>query len=174
MSWTWWSGACARKSTIHSKRNSSRPFAALAMLSNRAEPRSIATQLVLLFTICATLLLSCGLGLFYWIVVRHAVEEDNAVLADKVAALRADLKQPDGLYAVDRELKSRRAGETAVYWIRIIQPGGAVDTETPGMSELLPPSVFPLTATPGSVARSEEHTSELQSQFHLVCRLLLE
>src|SRR6266568_3288974 len=24
------------------------------------------------------------------------------------------------------------------------------------------------------VARSEEHTSELQSQFHLVCRLLLE
>src|SRR5689334_23743878 len=25
-----------------------------------------------------------------------------------------------------------------------------------------------------AVARSEEHTSELQSQFHLVCRLLLE
>src|SRR5689334_24378229 len=25
-----------------------------------------------------------------------------------------------------------------------------------------------------SLARSEEHTSELQSQFHLVCRLLLE
>src|SRR5438309_7998551 len=26
----------------------------------------------------------------------------------------------------------------------------------------------------GAFARSEEHTSELQSQFHLVCRLLLE
>src|SRR5689334_24033424 len=26
----------------------------------------------------------------------------------------------------------------------------------------------------GSSGRSEEHTSELQSQFHLVCRLLLE
>src|SRR5689334_16043942 len=26
----------------------------------------------------------------------------------------------------------------------------------------------------GSTVRSEEHTSELQSQFHLVCRLLLE
>src|SRR5689334_25395058 len=26
----------------------------------------------------------------------------------------------------------------------------------------------------GHVVRSEEHTSELQSQFHLVCRLLLE
>src|SRR5689334_24811268 len=29
-------------------------------------------------------------------------------------------------------------------------------------------------AAPRRVVRSEEHTSELQSQFHLVCRLLLE
>src|SRR5438309_8612324 len=29
-------------------------------------------------------------------------------------------------------------------------------------------------ASPPSDGRSEEHTSELQSQFHLVCRLLLE
>src|SRR5689334_24995482 len=28
--------------------------------------------------------------------------------------------------------------------------------------------------SPPAPARSEEHTSELQSQFHLVCRLLLE
>src|SRR5689334_23688691 len=28
--------------------------------------------------------------------------------------------------------------------------------------------------TGGQLLRSEEHTSELQSQFHLVCRLLLE
>src|SRR6266481_1458006 len=32
-------------------------------------------------------------------------------------------------------------------------------------------SVMPVSCLPG---RSEEHTSELQSQFHLVCRLLLE
>src|SRR6266568_9073700 len=31
----------------------------------------------------------------------------------------------------------------------------------------------PSSGPPGA-ARSEEHTSELQSQFHLVCRLLLE
>src|SRR5689334_24344721 len=31
----------------------------------------------------------------------------------------------------------------------------------------------PALSAPGG-ARSEEHTSELQSQFHLVCRLLLE
>src|SRR2546422_8559438 len=28
--------------------------------------------------------------------------------------------------------------------------------------------------SPGSMKRSEEHTSELQSRLHLVCRLLLE
>src|SRR5689334_24735637 len=28
--------------------------------------------------------------------------------------------------------------------------------------------------SPPTTSRSEEHTSELQSQFHLVCRLLLE
>src|SRR5687768_17901123 len=29
-------------------------------------------------------------------------------------------------------------------------------------------------ASPGALERSEEHTSELQSRLHLVCRLLLE
>src|SRR5438309_3262295 len=37
---------------------------------------------------------------------------------------------------------------------------------------LLGPTRLPLGM--GQRARSEEHTSELQSQFHLVCRLLLE
>ncbi len=50
------------------------------------EARSIAAQLVLLFTLAATLLLCSGLGVLYWIVVRHAFEEDNEVLADKVFA----------------------------------------------------------------------------------------
>src|SRR5689334_24527928 len=37
-----------------------------------------------------------------------------------------------------------------------------------GIPQALPPTKMPF------AARSEEHTSELQSQFHLVCRLLLE
>src|SRR5438552_5230165 len=36
------------------------------------------------------------------------------------------------------------------------------------------PRVPPAVAQPFDVARSEEHTSELQSPDHLVCRLLLE
>jgi two-component system heavy metal sensor histidine kinase CusS len=113
------------------------------MSSNRTEPRSIATQLVLLFTLCAALLLSCGLGTFYWIVVRQAFEEDNAVFADKLAAIRIELKQPDGINNVDRELKNRRVGEVAVYSVRVTDSAGNVVTETPQMSDALPTNIFP-------------------------------
>jgi two-component system heavy metal sensor histidine kinase CusS len=113
------------------------------MLSKGTEPRSIATQLVVLFTVCAALLLSCSLGLFYWIVVRHALEEDNAVLADKIAAIHTGLTQPGGVDELSEELSSPRTGEAAMYWIRLIGPDGKIAAETPGMDRLLAPSVFP-------------------------------
>jgi len=140
------------------------------MSSNRTEARSIATQLVLLFTLCAALLLSCGLGVFYWMVVRHAFEEDNAVLADKLAAIRTDLKQSDGLNAVDRELKNRRAGEPVVYWMRIIDPSGDVVTETPGMDRLLPPNIFAPPQTSTSLARSTKDYHKEGKLFSLTAR----
>src|SRR2546429_3494370 len=43
----------------------------------------------------------------------------------------------------------------------------------PGKQMPVPPLVWGISQTPHS-ARSEEHTSELQSRLHLVCRLLLE
>jgi two-component system heavy metal sensor histidine kinase CusS len=138
------------------------------MSSNRTEARSIATQLVLLFTLCATLLLSCGLGVFYWIVVRHAFEEDNAALADKLAAIRADLNQPDAINTVDRELKNRRAGEPAVYWVRILDPAGTVVTETPGMDRLLPPNIFASPQTSMSLPRFTKDYQKDAKLFSLV------
>src|SRR6266568_5410466 len=44
----------------------------------------------------------------------------------------------------------------------------------PGTCSGWPPPAPPRPRPPRPGARSEEHTSELQSQFHLVCRLLLE
>src|SRR5438309_2831824 len=38
----------------------------------------------------------------------------------------------------------------------------------------LGPAIVKVFQSGNSTIRSEEHTSELQSQFHLVCRLLLE
>jgi len=82
-----------------------------AMFSKPTERRSIAWQLILLFTVATSFLLACGLGLFYAIVVRHAFAEDNAVLADKIAALRTDLYE-SGPNVFAKELKGRHAGST--------------------------------------------------------------
>jgi two-component system heavy metal sensor histidine kinase CusS len=112
------------------------------MSSRRTEPRSIASQLILLFTLAAALLLACGLGVFYCLVVRHAFAEDNAVLADKISALSADFTE-SGPKLFAEELKAGRAGEHAPYWIRLLDSQGYASAETPGMDRLLPPGVFP-------------------------------
>jgi len=104
--------------------------------------RSIAWQLILLFTVATSLLLTCGLGLFYAIVVRHAFAEDNAVLADKIAALRTDLYE-SGPNVFAKELKGRHAGEHTAYWIRMLDSQGRTYAETPGMDRSLPPEIFP-------------------------------
>src|SRR5437867_2649525 len=89
-----------------------------------------------------SLLLACGLGVFYAIVIQHAVAEDNAVLADRVAALRADIHESGpGVFA--EELKSRQPREHTAYWIRILDPQGRTYAETPGMDRSLPPEIFP-------------------------------
>jgi len=107
-----------------------------------SNPRSIAWQLILLFTVATSLLLACGLGVFYAIVIRHAFAEDNAVLADKVAALRADLHE-SGPSVFAEELKSRQPREHTAYWIRMLDPQGRTYAETPGMGRWLPPEIFP-------------------------------
>jgi two-component system heavy metal sensor histidine kinase CusS len=134
------------------------------MSSKPNNPRSIASQLVLLFTLAAALLLSCSLGVFYWMVVRHAVEEDNAVLADKVAAIRADLKQSAGL----ANLTNRRSGEPASYWVRILDSSGRVMTETAGMNASLPPNVFPAALRSTSTFASPKNYRAGDRLFSLV------
>ena len=107
------------------------------------KPRSIAFQLILLFTLAAALLLACGLGVFYSIVVRNAFAEDNAVLADKMFAVSAALRE-NGPSALAAELTApRHAGEHTTYWIRILDPQGRTFAQTPGMDRLFPPEIFP-------------------------------
>jgi two-component system heavy metal sensor histidine kinase CusS len=112
------------------------------MSSKPAEPRSIASQLVVLFTLAAALLLSCGLGALYWIVIRHAFAEDKEVLADKVAAIRADLTGVRGPQGLSEDLKNIRPGERTAYWVRILDSADNTLAETPGMSAILPSSIF--------------------------------
>lgn len=112
-------------------------------MSLRTRPRAIASQLVLRFTLAAALLLSCSLGIFYWIVVRHAIGEDNAVLTEKIAAIRATFEQERGLENLTPELNRSARGEPLTHWIRIIDESGRILAETPAMEKLLPRNVFP-------------------------------
>ena len=113
------------------------------MSSSPTEPRSIASQLVVLFAVAAALLLFCGLAVLYWIVVRHAFGEDNEVLADKVATLQADLERAGSPGALQQELATARGGERITYLVRILHANGETAAETPAMGELLPSDVFP-------------------------------
>src|SRR5437879_13892100 len=61
-----------------------------------------------------------------------------------------------------RPLTRRRSTDTAI-------PASSICGQGISISVLPPPR-----ATPRPRARSEEHTSELQSPMYLVCRLLLE
>jgi two-component system, OmpR family, heavy metal sensor histidine kinase CusS len=128
------------------------------MSSKPAEPRSIASQLVLRFTLAAALLFCCGLGALYWIVVRHAFEEDNEVLADKITAVRADLKAAGGARIVSEELKSVRSGERTAYWVRVLDSRQQIVAETPGMGALLPSNIFPAGTTSSFDKPTDYHT----------------
>jgi two-component system heavy metal sensor histidine kinase CusS len=138
------------------------------MFSKRPRPRSIASQLIVLFTLAAAFLLASGLGVFYWLVVRHAFAEDNAILADKISALSADFNASGpGIFA--EELKARHAGEHAVYWIRLLDPQGRTYAETPGMNQLLPQEVFPSAAQASTVIhRSPKDYRTKDKLFSLV------
>ena len=114
-----------------------------AVLQWYSRPRSIASQLVLLFTLAAALLLFCGLGAFYLIVVQHAFAEDNEFLADRLSSLERELSRSGGLDRLPATLRGARENEVDVYWVRVIHPSGKIIAETPQMSVLLPPSVFP-------------------------------
>ena len=108
------------------------------MPSKRAEPRAIATQLVLLFTIAAALLLSASLGIFYWMVVRHAFAEDNAVLADKISAVIAELQRTGS----KSDVTAQAQPEPSVLYVRILDGARKVVSETPQMDILAPSGSF--------------------------------
>ena len=115
------------------------------MSSGQPNVRSIASRLVLLFTLVSAVVVACGLGVFYWLVTRHTFEEDNAALGDKIAALRQETKAAGPREALQAELQNNRAGEKSAYWLRVIGPNGQVLAERDGMGRQLPPDVFPST-----------------------------
>src|SRR5687768_17862419 len=59
--------------------------------------------------------------------------------------------------------------------VQLVAPLPTITTSTPFSPSSMPFTRSSSDGTPGTPSRrSEEHTSELQSRLHLVCRLLLE
>jgi two-component system heavy metal sensor histidine kinase CusS len=112
-------------------------------------------------------LLACGLGIFYSIVVRHAVAEDNSVLADKMFGLSADLRE-NGPEILAEEVAAHRAGEHTAYWIRILDSHGTVIAETPQMNRLIPPHIFPAGQEPAEALRTRKDYPSSGKLFSLV------
>src|SRR4029077_18105607 len=108
-----------------------------------------------------------GLGVVYTLVVRHAFDEDNAILADKVTTLSADLNE-SGADAFAEELTGQREGEHPAYWIRMLDSQGRTYAETPGMNRLLPPEIFPSAEKSPSAFRSQRDHGAEQKLFSLV------
>jgi len=133
----------------------------------RNKPRSIAFQLILLFTLAAALLLASGLGIFYSIVVRHASAEDNAVLADKLSAVSTDLRE-NGPEMFAEELANVRAEGHTPYWIRMLDANGRTVAETPGMDRLIPTQTFPSAREPSEALRNRTDYHGAAKQFALV------
>src|SRR5215831_15408709 len=136
-------------------------------LSFLNKPRSIAFQLILLFTLAAALLLACGLGVFYSIVAHHAFAEDNTVLADKIFALSADLRE-NGPEAFSEEVTAHRAGQHTPYWIRILDSQGRAVAETPQMDRLIPAHIFPSAREPVEAIRTRKDHRSAGKLFSLV------
>ena len=137
------------------------------MTRQAIRPRSIALRLILLFTLAAALLLACGLGIFYSIVVQHALAEDNAVLADKLFALSTDLRE-NGPEAFAGELKAHPTGEHTPYSIRMLDSEGRIVAETPGMDRLIPAEIFPTARGSGDALRNRHDYRTAAKLFSLV------
>src|SRR5438309_3563350 len=80
-----------------------------------------------------------------------------------------EIERPDPMLGLDVRIEDRRK-RFAITGLPFLPFHGAQFSQAAMISQARKPSLQRSFAG----IRSEEHTSELQSQFHLVCRLLLE
>jgi two-component system, OmpR family, heavy metal sensor histidine kinase CusS len=113
------------------------------------------------------LLLACGLGVFYSIVVRHAFAEDNAVLTDKMFDVSTDLRE-NGPEVFAEELAGNPAGGHIHYWIRMLDAKGSTLAETPGMNRSIPVSTFPAPRELADALRNRHEYHNAAKLFSLI------
>jgi two-component system heavy metal sensor histidine kinase CusS len=118
---------------------------------------SLAARLTAWYAGSAFALVLAATGYLYWASVNNLDREDDQLLSDRVRGLRAVMQnRPGDMTAIRQEVEEEEAHERTRVHLRIIEEGGQVVIETPGMSQFLPPSSFPPpSAEPGTGANMD-------------------
>lgn len=129
---------------------------------------SLTSQFVVLFTIGAA-----GFALFtmlasYWVAIQRVDNDNNRYLADKLAAIRADMAADSGPQSLSQELKIIHTADK-VYAVRVLDAAGNVVAESPEMPQVLPIEVFPKTLSiPGQRPETTTYHAANSETFVLV------
>jgi two-component system heavy metal sensor histidine kinase CusS len=124
---------------------------------------SLATRLTAWYAGSAFALILAATGFLYWASVTNLDREDDQLLGDRVRELKAVLvKRPGDIAAIRQELEEEWEAHERRVHMRMIDEGGRVLAETPGMNNLLPPPSFPgPAAEPGQGADMDSTTGGL-------------
>src|SRR5437879_2569141 len=106
---------------------------------------SLAARLTAWYAVSAFILLAGATGFLYWALVTNLDREDDEYLADRVRLLQALLRdRPNDLRGLQQQLEWESAArQSAQHYVRILDAGGTIVMQTPGMSDVLPPEAFP-------------------------------
>jgi two-component system heavy metal sensor histidine kinase CusS len=105
---------------------------------------SLASRLTAWYAGSAFALVLAATGFLYWASVSNLDHEDDQLLGDRVRELRAVMvKRPGDVAAIRQEVEEEWEAHERRVHMRIIDEGGRVLVETPGMDHLLPSSAFP-------------------------------
>src|SRR5436853_476134 len=115
---------------------------------------SLAARLTIWYAGSAFLLVLGATVVLYWALFSNLDREDDQFLEDKVRALTTLLRAgPAESSALQREVTGNpSARESALIFVRILDPGGQIVQETPGMADGLPIELFPDAIPGGSAA----------------------
>jgi two-component system heavy metal sensor histidine kinase CusS len=114
---------------------------------NEAEARaawSLATRLTAWYSGTAFLLILAATSFLYAAIISHLDQEDDQYLADKVRFLRLLLRdRPRDVAALSQQAEGEWSGQYTQFYVRVLDDTGRIRMESPGMSEELPPTIFP-------------------------------
>lgn len=137
----------------------------------RGRRRSITWQLSAWYAGSAFLLLAVGTGFLYFVLARSFDRENTDYLTEKTRTLETLLRERPGEEATVRwEVEGESVAHPSIRVLsRVLAPNGSVLIQTSGMSEDLPPSMFP---EPSNLNFGDAQTKDVETRSGKTFRLM--